>query len=712
MYAASGGCDYCPAGMYNPTVGAAVCTPCPAGKYCAGTGLSAVSGECQAMSFSTDSAINSTCVPCAPGNISAVGSSACQLRMHPVIVLTMQGTVDTFFEGSGRHRSFVACLSALLAIPEEQIVLVSVRSGSDSIIVELAFLRNTTSSVSPLDASAQLKGAAATGKLETCGIIGITSLTIGGQHVSLTSSLSSDAGISPGSIAGIVVSIVAALIVHACVFFRAKRLNIADAKAWILASLVLGPLVWLLWRSKLKDPNQSGQIVLNEICFHTVPAPAPAYSGSPSCQLPDPQYYMDPNCYLPITASPNAASEAVIAEIDVHLELERFESMAVEAKIARSREDNLRLEEFRQAGLRNHNDPAAVSAELERRPQEACELKYLEQERLQREAAVAAAAEAQRRQEENRLKLEQERLQREAAVAAKLEQERLQREAAVAAKLEQERLQREAAVAAKLEQERLQREAAVAAKLEQERLQREAAVAAAAEAQRRQEEADKAELLVRMEVSRERELEQLLPQHMRHFYDDFVSEYEASSRSLVASSFQGRIIHVEMNPCLVSRGPAFVSFMRIRTVQHQVTSEYLWHGTALNNVPAICESGFDPSKRARQVHGPGEYFSTRWELSDAYAAEANGCKCQLLCLVIPGPHMNKPTSDIVVINNPESRYTRLLPTVVLCLIPPPPSPPFPDLYHMSYHCVSLRTHQFFVTCYLCTRRLSLMDAAP
>jgi hypothetical protein len=36
--------------------------------------------------------------------------------------------------------------------------------------------------------------------------------------------------------------------VHSCVFVRVTSLKCSDSKCWIVASLVFGPLVWLMWR--------------------------------------------------------------------------------------------------------------------------------------------------------------------------------------------------------------------------------------------------------------------------------------------------------------------------------------------------------------------------------------------------------------------------------------------------------------------------------
>jgi hypothetical protein len=98
----------------------------------------------------------------------------------PVVIITMSGTVDTFSVGSERRRSFITGLATLLQIPEKQIIILSVNSGS--IIVELKFEQDFTSSVTPLDLATRLKNAASAGLLE---VFGVTNLNINGQNVNL-----------------------------------------------------------------------------------------------------------------------------------------------------------------------------------------------------------------------------------------------------------------------------------------------------------------------------------------------------------------------------------------------------------------------------------------------------------------------------------------------------------------------------------------------
>ncbi len=51
----------------------------------------------------------------------------------------------------------------------------------------------------------------------------------------------------PAIIAAIVICVLLADLVHSCFFVRKNGIKIASSKAWILACVMLGPLVWPMW---------------------------------------------------------------------------------------------------------------------------------------------------------------------------------------------------------------------------------------------------------------------------------------------------------------------------------------------------------------------------------------------------------------------------------------------------------------------------------
>jgi serine/threonine protein kinase len=137
----------------------------------------------------------------------------------------MTGSIETFSEGSEHRRSFLSGLASVLAIPQRQIVIISVRSGS--VIVELAFLRESTSSASPVDITLRLKEAFFAGKLET---FSATGLMIGGQSVNMPVSSSQLPLIIGASIGGfILVVMIFVATKKACVLRTTYNENMSKA---------------------------------------------------------------------------------------------------------------------------------------------------------------------------------------------------------------------------------------------------------------------------------------------------------------------------------------------------------------------------------------------------------------------------------------------------------------------------------------------------
>ncbi len=194
-------CKLCSSGTYNLKNGStssSACSLCPSGSY----------QPFEGQSF---------CILCGQGNISAAGSSICSAPGHELIILKMVGTVDDFLDGSDQRRTFISGLAAILLIPERQIVIISVTSGS--IVVQPAFLSIAESSASPVEAVFRLKEAAAAGRLES---LAVFDLSIGGRSVNLPSKDSSAVGLSVPLIAGLSATIFLILAV-ACLAWWKKR---------------------------------------------------------------------------------------------------------------------------------------------------------------------------------------------------------------------------------------------------------------------------------------------------------------------------------------------------------------------------------------------------------------------------------------------------------------------------------------------------------
>lgn len=122
------------------------------------------------------------------GSVSPPGSAACQAAAHEELILVLSGSIDTFQAGSPRREQVMSSISQTVDVPQNQIVIVSVTSGS--VILELAFLSHWTSPLWPFEvlyfktppneALSRLQSAATEGKFEG---LGLNQLKVGGKSV-------------------------------------------------------------------------------------------------------------------------------------------------------------------------------------------------------------------------------------------------------------------------------------------------------------------------------------------------------------------------------------------------------------------------------------------------------------------------------------------------------------------------------------------------
>ncbi|KAF0684383.1 Aste57867_23618 [Aphanomyces stellatus] len=83
----------------------------------------------------------------------------------------------------------------------------------------------------------------------------------------------------------------------------------------------------------------------------------------------------------------------------------------------------------------------------------------------------------------------------------------------------------------------------------------------------------------------------------------------------------------------------------------KTSTMFVWHGTTEVAIAPICANGFDPKRRAGQVHGPGEYFGVNADVSLGYT---RGVKRLIAAQVIRlGAHFKEVTGFCYVINNPQ-----------------------------------------------------------
>ncbi len=136
--------------------------------------------------------------------------------------MKLTGSIDTFGEGSERRLAFVSGLTAILAIPEQQMVIISVTTGS--VIVELGFLRIDGAQASPTEVISRLEAAATSGQLDKFGLM---ALNVGQTEVFDKSS----ASVSTGVIVGASVGGVVAVAVLVALIWRLRRWSQSQLQA-------------------------------------------------------------------------------------------------------------------------------------------------------------------------------------------------------------------------------------------------------------------------------------------------------------------------------------------------------------------------------------------------------------------------------------------------------------------------------------------------
>jgi hypothetical protein len=111
-------------------------------------------------------------------------------------------------------------LISILAIPANQMVIISVTAGS--VIVQLGFLRISGAQSSPTEVVSRLKTAATSGQLDK---FGITTLSVGQENVFDSNS----ASVSVGAIVGASVGAVIAAVLIGAIVWKLRRSGSSQA---------------------------------------------------------------------------------------------------------------------------------------------------------------------------------------------------------------------------------------------------------------------------------------------------------------------------------------------------------------------------------------------------------------------------------------------------------------------------------------------------
>ena len=122
-----------------------------------------------------------------------------------------------------------------------------------------------------------------------------------------------------------------------------------------------------------------------------------------------------------------------------------------------------------------------------------------------------------------------------------------------------------------------------------------------------------------------------------------------------------KVVRLEENQSAKCGGQLFQRFQSVwRGLNpNQRKTILAFHGTPEKNIQSICTNGFDPSRRSKQQHGPGEYFATTPGVPVKYC---QGGKKMLLCELLLGDVNTHHTihGDIVVMKDPAHDLPRFV----------------------------------------------------
>jgi hypothetical protein len=134
------------------------------------------------------------------------------------------------------------------------------------------------------------------------------------------------------------------------------------------------------------------------------------------------------------------------------------------------------------------------------------------------------------------------------------------------------------------------------------------------------------------------------------------------------------IIRVDYNmaladPCAsMKRFYKGVETLKIPSPPDMARGFFAFHGTAATAIKSICTEGFDPTRRAGQACGPGEYFGVTSAVSHGYCRPTNpqGPYAMIIAFLLNCPQLSTRAGFCHVMNNPTDwSHAFNLPVVVV-----------------------------------------------
>ncbi|CAF3368395.1 unnamed protein product [Rotaria sp. Silwood2] len=122
------------------------------------------------------------------------------------------------------------------------------------------------------------------------------------------------------------------------------------------------------------------------------------------------------------------------------------------------------------------------------------------------------------------------------------------------------------------------------------------------------------------------------------------------------------IIRFERNPYLLEKSCESLTrfYKGVESIGNKSPPDlargiFAFHGTSVDAIEPICKSGFDPSRRRGQVHGPGEYFGITAAISHGYCKRSNAStnnQTMIIAFILQCDRVTTKPGFCYVVNNP------------------------------------------------------------
>jgi hypothetical protein len=121
------------------------------------------------------------------------------------------------------------------------------------------------------------------------------------------------------------------------------------------------------------------------------------------------------------------------------------------------------------------------------------------------------------------------------------------------------------------------------------------------------------------------------------------------------------VASVRENPAALPGQPLYERFAAAHARAQDKRVALCFHGTAAENLEAICAGGLDPARRKGQSMGPGEYFATEAKTSLGYCR--NGKALLLFAVLLDPAGLTANSGNVLVVRRTDHQLPLCVVTV-------------------------------------------------